>query len=353
MRPKVLGTIGQAIVDIIHQSEDAAQGQEALTRLGLSPHPHQHISEQTSLQLRASLPANECYSVCGGSALNSVIAYRCLGGTAKAFVRLGTDALGKEFEADLKDRGIQATLTFDSARSTAHSIILSNPKSGRSMATCLGAANHFDKNEITSDFLTNCDALFIEGYMLALESGEPLATYTDAAKLDKHTAVSLAAPWIISKFRSRLLEALAHSQVVFANEEEAAELTGAKDPRENVGRIAKLCIEERSKHPTTISSSPDSPLVLVTAGAAGAFYGNEHAAAHVPAPSAKVVDVTGAGDAFAGGFLFAHFHGASTLNAVQSASALAAAVISQVGARVTPAMAEKWKQQWDHTLVQE
>jgi len=315
-----LGVLGQALVDLIYSVNS-----DQIAALGLTVNSHQLIDTSKSSRIQNDLLSFPHAVVSGGSALNSLVAYALLGGKAGAFFRTGCDRFADLFKHELSLINARFVVKTDEVLPTGHSLILSDPAQGRAMATCLGAADIFRRNEVPTDFFTNHEALLLEGYMLAISGSEFLDCFRDANQSGKRTICTLSAPWIVNSQREKVLQALAFSSVVIANEEEASALTESTNPVENVKIIAGLLAKER-----------EDPLVVITAGANGSYVGSSNVVEHVPAAPTTVKDLTGAGDAFAGAFLFSFLHGKTPIFAAREATLLASAVISQIGARATP-----------------
>jgi sugar/nucleoside kinase (ribokinase family) len=286
------------------------------------------------------LANDRCDLSCGGSAVNSLVAYTLAGGQTCSLIRIGNDKYGVRFRQDLEEMGILVFADTDASNPTGHSIIFTDPSVGRMMATCLGAANSCPNQQLLDSFISSCDALLLEGYMLAIESSLPLESYCRQYRAGKITSCCISAPWIAHRFRKRVLDAIAHSSIVFANEEEATALTGVEDAKANVSHLANLMSSPQNER------DGQPPLVVVTAGADGAFVGNCSGVSHVPAIPTNVVDSTGAGDAFVGAFLFSYLRQADPVSAANGATAFASEAISTIGARVSKETAERWRSRW-------
>jgi sugar/nucleoside kinase (ribokinase family) len=214
------------------------------------------------------------------------------------------------------------------------------------MTTCLGAAGHLDDADVKPSFGLGAAAFLMEGYMLALKSDAPLRIYRERALSGVTTALSLSAAWIVKQHSQYMREALRHSSVVFANAEEAEALTGRPDPAENCRQLCAMIRPSPSQ-----TKSTHQPIAVVTSGEHGAYVcrlsGSGAAEpTHIPAVPTKVKDVTGAGDAFAGAFLFLLLNGADPIHAARGAAALASQVVSEIGARVSPESAKIWANDW-------
>lgn len=346
-RPLILATIGQALVDLIVPIDPKSlSATRLLDSVGLRPEPHQHLAPTASSALLNALPQESTRVICGGSALNSLLTFRLSGGDAHAFIRVGDDKFADLFLSDLTTHGVAVTHRRDPSLPTGHSIILSHPQEGRMMTTCLGAAGELLEGDVDAAFGLDATAFLMEGYMLALKSNTPLKLYRERFLSGVTTALSLSAAWIVKQHGESMREALLHSSVVFANAEEAEALTGYSDPAESSLRVCAMM--RPSSSATEISQQP---IAVVTSGEHGAYICHSDGIVvaepvHVPAVATTVKDVTGAGDAFAGAFLFLHLSGTDPIHAARGAAALASQVVSEVGARVNPEAAKRWANTW-------
>jgi sugar/nucleoside kinase (ribokinase family) len=196
------------------------------------------------------------------------------------------------------------------------------------MRTSLGVTTALGPTHLDRDAIQRSKWLFIEGYVFS-NSDDGRAAVTEAiaaAKAaDTKVAITCSDAWIVSGFGEHLQKALEDTHLIFANEEEAGALAGTKDVA-SAGRVLK----EKFPH------------VVLTAGPRGAFIWWEGEEIHVPAFATEPRDLTGAGDMFAGAFMYGICHGLSPYDAAHRACFLAHRVISQVGARLDGDVKTLW-----------
>jgi sugar/nucleoside kinase (ribokinase family) len=198
------------------------------------------------------------------------------------------------------------------------------------MRTCLGAAVKVGPQHIDAKTVAQSTWLFLEGYVFS-NSDDGRAALQEAVRIAKESdtkiAITCSESWVVQAFNAPLWDALNHSHLVFANEEEAAALSGSK----NIAEAGKILSEK-------------FPHVVLTAGPKGAYIWWEGEEIHAPAFPCEPRDLTGAGDMFAGAFLYGITHGYSPVEAARHANFLARDVITQVGARLKTDVKARWNQ---------
>ena len=199
----------------------------------------------------------------------------------------------------------------------------------RTMRTALGACLDLSQGHIDPTAIQDSKWLFVEGFVFSNSEGSR-AAIREAIKVAREAktkiAVTCSDAWIVNGFSEPLQESLRHTDLIFANEEESAALSGKREVVDS-GRVLK----DRFPH------------VVLTAGPRGAFVWWEGEEIHVPAFQCQPRDLTGAGDAFAGGFLYGINHGYSPAEAARKACFLAHNVIIQVGARLKGDVKRLWE----------
>lgn len=312
---KVLLTgIGNALVDIefsVTEAEFAVFGVDKGTMTLTDP------KRQTEL---LDLLANkEPRQSSGGSVANSVIAFAQFGGRSGFMSVLGSDSLGQFYAQEFKDLNIVLCADFVTSADTGSCIVLITPDAERTMNTTLAANLLYHHRMINEDVIKNSEWLLLEGYKLTEEDGaEALEAATFLAR--KHgvqVAVSCSDKFVVDVFADRMAGILRHADMVFCNELEACALAREEDPE-----LAYRSLKSRFKN---------LALTRGTKGSAIHWYGTE---AHIPAYAVETTDTTGAGDMYAGAFLYGALHGYRTEHAGRLASYAAAQVVSQYGARL-------------------
>lgn len=267
----------------------------------------------------------------GGSAANTVVGLARLGVPARLLCKIGADANGARYRAELEAARVDTTsLKVSACEPTGQCLSLVTPDSQRTMRTCLGASQTLAPAEITAADFVGCTHAHVEGYLLF--NRELMVHVLRTAKAAGCTvSLDLASPEVIQASRA-LLPGLIHDYVdmVFANEDEAATFAGVAQPVDALDRLSALC-----------------GLVAVKLGARGALVRRGTETVAVPAKVVQAVDTTGAGDLWAAGFLQGVFAGASLAEAGRRASAVAAAVVQQLGA-VMPE--ETWRRLEQETM---
>ncbi|WP_376100187.1 adenosine kinase [Roseomonas sp. CCTCC AB2023176] len=312
----VLG-IGNAIVDVIAEVDEAL-----VQRLGMAKGTMALVDRARSADILAALPGHTVRSG-GGSAANTCVAAAMLGARAGFLGKVAEDQLGHDFASDMQRVGVH----FPTARlqagepgyaPTATSVILVTPDGQRTMNTFLGACVAFGEGDVEQAAVESAAVTYLEGYLFDPPAAQ--AAFRRAAAIaraaGRQVALSLSDPFCVGRHREAFRDLLGSCDIVFANEAEALSLFEVSDVREAaraLGKAVPLAALTRSEHGS-----------LVIKG--------EHVVA-VRAEPTRVVDTTGAGDAYAAGFLAAHVRGLPLAERGRWGSVAAAEVIGHVGAR--------------------
>jgi len=313
-RYDVLG-IGNAIVDIIANTEDdflVAQGMHKGGMALIDEPRARTIYDAMGPAIRAS----------GGSAANTIVGVASLGARAAFVGKVKEDQLGRVFIHDIRAAGVSFhTEPAREGPSTARCYIMVTPDGERTMNTFLGAAQDLEPGDIDEDAIANAAVTYLEGYLWdppkAKEAFVKAATIAHKAK--RQVALTLSDAFCVDRYRSEFLELIRKGTVdiIFANERELHSLYQTADFDTAVTMLradARLAVVTRS----------EKGCVVVTKGNTVA----------VPAAEVeKVVDVTGAGDLFAAGFLVGLARGKDNRTAARLGALCAAEVIQHIGAR--------------------
>lgn len=307
--------IGNAIVDIIADCDDAFLAREGLTKgmmrlidAGEATRLYDHMG-----------PARE---VSGGSAGNTAAGIAALGGKAGFIGQVAPDQLGDFYRHDLTATGVEfITPAADLGEPTARSMVLVTPDAHRTMNTFLGAAQLLPASALDEAQIADAGILYLEGYLWDPETPRyAMVKAIDVARrAGRKVAFTLSDTFCIDRHRDGFNQLIDQGRIdiLFANEAEIQALAGTGDFEAAIAQtVARV------------------PLLVVTRSEKGAvaIAGTERA--EVPAePVAKVVDTTGAGDLFAAGFLFGHTQGRSLADSLRIGAIAAAEVISHYGAR--------------------
>lgn len=264
----------------------------------------------------------------GGSVANSMITIAQLGGKSAVCCNLADDEYGRFYRDECLSLGMKVPVPLAKAGATGTCVVLVTPDAERTMRTALGASVELAPHHIDSQVVADSKWLFVEGYVFSNSDAgrEAIKESVRVAKeSDTKIAITCSDAWIVHGFGTHLNEALEHAHLIFANEEESSALAGASDIH-----AAGRALKERFPH------------VVLTAGPRGAFIWWEGEELHVPAFPCEPRDVTGAGDTFAGAFLYGITRGLKPQDAAHRACFLARHVIAQVGARLTGDVKALW-----------
>ena len=273
-----------------------------------------HLSDHLTHSKRAS----------GGSAANSIIGAAYLGAKTFYSCRVANDENGKFYLQDLADAGVGFHSNNGMADGiTGKCLVLITPDAERSMNTFLGTSEFIDASAIDSEALKQSQYAYIEGYLVTSETGRPAAIELrqQAEKEGVKTALSLSDPAIVKFFRDGLIEMIGEKGVdlLFCNEDEALNFTQTTDLDD-----AKTALKAYAKS------------YAITLGSRGAWVFDGQNGFFVEATAVEALDTNGAGDMFAGAFLYAVTHGKDYEYAAKLATRSAAKVVSQFGPRLKP-----------------
>lgn len=312
-----LFAIGNALIDQEFKVSD-----DFLIANTLQKGTMQLTDGDTQATLYENLKATQTYKgqASGGSAANTTVAFAALGGSAFYACRVGNDDLGQIYLNGLNEAGIQTTTRSISEGVTGTCMVLVSPDSERTMHTYLGITAELTDEQIDFNPLKTAKWLYIEGYLSTSETARHAVEQarTIARASDVQIALTLSDPAMVQYVRSGLDEMIADGvDLLFCNEQEALMYTGTDNLD---AALAKL--QEISQH------------VVITLSAKGALICNEGQSFTVPGRKVEAVDTNGAGDAFAGAFLYALNAGLGWKAAAELAILISSEVVSQFGPRL-------------------
>jgi len=320
--------LGNAIVDIFVEVAD-----EELEALAFERGTMRlvDIAEQRGLLDR--LHARDPLLVSGGSVANSVIALSQLGGQGAFIGCVGDDRYGLHYQEEFTQLGIDMGNPVIVGESTGTCACLLTPDAERTMRTCLAVSSHLSDRHVDADRIKASEWLFVEGYVFANpDTGQ--GAIREALRVAKANGVKVALTcsdaFVPEVFGDAFSAALKQSYLLFCNAVEAVAVTRAGSAAEAFERLKGMV-----------------PAAVVTDGPNGAFVRVGGEDAHVPAFPCDPRDLTGAGDMFAGAFLYGITHGVRPAKAARAANFLAMKVITQVGARLHHGT----RQFWDEALA--
>lgn len=307
-------TIGNAMVDIIALTTD-----DFLARNGIIKAAMNLIDGERAEKLYAAM--GERTETSGGSAGNTAAGVAGFGGRAAYIGKVANDALGAVYDSDIRAQGVHfSTQPLIGGAPTARSMIFVSPDGERSMNTYLGACVELSPADIDAAVVAEAEITYFEGYLwdppLAKDAIRLAANI--AHKHGRKTAITLSDSFCVNRYRDEFLELIATNTVdiVFANEDEITALYES-DFDNSVKAIGKDCA-----------------LAVVTRGEKGAIVVENGVVTAVPARKIeRLVDATGAGDAFAAGFLFGWTKGLDGKRSVELGILAATHVIQKIGPR--------------------
>ena len=315
--------LGNSLVDILLELTDAEFDRLAFEKgtMRLT----EHDDQQTLLK---AFGGHEPRLVSGGSVANSVIACSQLGGRGAFVGCVGDDRYGLHYASEFAELDIDFANPPLVGETTGTCVSIITPDAERTMRTCLAVSSHLGARHVPADKVAAAEWLFVEGYIFANPATGQLAVRESlrAAKAGgTKVALTCSDAFIPQVFGDAFRDALAQSDLLFCNAAEAIAVAGGTRAEEAFANLKAVV-----------------PNAVVTDGPNGAFVRYHGAECHVPAFACKPLDVTGAGDMFAGAFLYGVTHGVPADRAARAANFLAMKVITQIGARLHHGAKQFW-----------
>lgn len=317
--------LGNAIVDIFVEVSDeefaALQFERGTMRLV-------EIGEQRGLLDR--LHARDPRLVSGGSVANSVIALSQLGGKGAFVGCVGDDRYGLHYQEEFSQLGIDMGNPAIYGETTGTCACLITPDAERTMRTCLAVSSHLSAQHVEAERIKASEWLFVEGYVFA-NPATGQGAIREAVRVAKANGVKIALTcsdaFVVDVFGDAFFQALGQADLLFCNAVEAMAVTKSKSAADAFAKLKGIV-----------------PAVVVTDGPNGAFVRHGGSEAHVTAFACEPRDLTGAGDMFAGAFLYGITHGVGAAKAARAANFLSMKVITQVGARLHHGTKDYWEE---------
>ncbi len=317
--------LGNAIVDIFLEVSD-----QEFSSLGFEKGTMVLVEkeEQRKLLDRFHDASHDLRLVSGGSVANSVIGLSQLGGRGAFIGCVGDDRYGLHYADEFEQLKIEIGNPILVGETTGTCIAVITPDAERTMRTCLAVSSHLSARHVDAERIARSEWLFIEGYVFANpDTGQH--AIREAIKIAKAQGTKIALTcsdaFIPAVFGDAFREALAVSDLLFCNAPEAMEVSKQTSSSDAFAAIRKMV-----------------PNSVVTDGPNGAFVSYAGHESHVPANSCVPKDLTGAGDMFAGAFLYGITHGYSPEVAAKCANFMCMKVITQIGARLHQGAKEYW-----------
>ena len=308
---KILG-IGNAIVDVICKVDDNFIAQNGLTKSTMKL----IFDENEFKKLLTNLKIEK--TVSGGSVANSIVGISQLSNKVGFIGKVSDDDLGSKYEEGLKKENVEYFYSKKKEElPTGTCLILVTPDSERTMCTFLGTAGKINENDVSSDAIKKSEIIFLEGYLW--DEGEPKKAFNKAINSANKVAMSLSDKFCVDRHKPHFLDLVKNKlDITFANEQEVTSLIDAKNFDEVINFSKQL-----------------GKLIVLTRGKNGAvaIKGNDVVECGIQ-KNLKIVDLTGAGDLFAAGFLHGHVNNLSTKESLEKGTEMSSKVIQQIGARL-------------------
>ena len=308
---KILG-IGNAIVDVICKVNDSFIQENNLTKSTMKL----FFDENEFKQLLINLKIEK--TVSGGSVANSIVGLSQLGNQVGFIGKISNDNFGDKYEEGLKKENVEYFYSKKKEElPTGTCLILVTPDSERTMCTFLGTAGKINENDVSSDAIKRSEIIFLEGYLW--DEGEPKKAFDKAINNANKVALSLSDQFCVDRHKPHFLNLVQNKlDITFANEQEISSLIGAKKFDEVINFSKQL-----------------KKLVVVTRGEKGAvaIKGEEVFESGIK-KNLEIVDLTGAGDLFAAGFLHGYVNKLLIKECLEKGTEMSSKVIQQIGARL-------------------
>ena len=308
---KILG-IGNAIVDVICKVDD-----EFISKNNLTKSTMKLIFDDNEFEnLLSNLKIEK--TVSGGSIANSIVGLSQLGNKVGFIGKVNNDELGKKYEEGLLKEKVSYFYSKKKEElPTGTCLILVTPDSERTMCTFLGTAGKINENDVDVDAINKSEIIFLEGYLW--DEGDPKKAFEKAITNANKVAMSLSDQFCVDRHKPHFLDLVKNKlDITFANEQEIMSLIDAKDFNEVIDFAKSL-----------------GKLLVITRGEKGAIAINNSEVSECGIKQGlNIVDLTGAGDLFASGFLHGFVNQMSLKESLEKGTEMSSKVIQQIGARL-------------------
>jgi sugar/nucleoside kinase (ribokinase family) len=307
---KILG-IGNAIVDIICKVEDNFLSQNGLTKGGM-----ELVDEERFKKLLLNQKVEGTFS--GGSVANSIVGLSQLGNKVGFIGKVNDDNWGQKYEDGLKKEGVDY---FYSKKKevlpTGTCLVLVTPDSERTMCTFLGTAGKINQNDVDVNSIKNSEIIFLEGYLW--DEGDPKSAFDKAIQNSNKVAMSLSDSFCVERHKKNFLDLVRNKiDITFANEQEITSLINAKNFEEVISFSKQL-----------------GKIIIITRGENGSVAINKNEVINCESKkNLNIVDLTGAGDLFAAGYLHGYINKLTDQESLEKGTEMSSKIIQQMGARL-------------------
>jgi len=307
---KVLG-IGNAIVDVICKVKESFLSENNLTKSTMKL-----VDEAEFKKLLSNLKIEE--TIAGGSVANSIVGLSQFGNTVSFIGKVNDDELGNKYEKSLANEKVKYCYQKKKGSiPTGTCLILITPDSERTMCTFLGIAEKISDKDIDENAVKNSELIFLEGYLW--DEGEPKAAFNKAMNISKKKAMSLSDQFCVERHKKSFFDLVNNKlDITLANEQEILSLIDAKSFNEVISFGKQL-----------------GKLLVITRGEKGSIAIQKNEVVECDShKDLKIVDLTGAGDLFAAGFLHGHINNLSIKESLEKGTEMSSKIIQKIGARL-------------------
>lgn len=316
--------IGNALVDIVTEVDEAFFQTYEVEKGVMTL-----VDEKRQLQLMKAIDMKKSRMSAGGSAANTVIGVNQFGGKSFYSCLVAHDDLGKFFLEDMKRNGVDTNLIYEECPQghSGRCLVMTTPDADRTMNTFLGMSSFMSVDQVDENAIKNSKYAYLEGYLVASPKGTDalLEAKRIAEKNNVRTALTFSDPNMLRFFSKNFEQVIGASvDLLFCNEEEALMFSETDSLDE-----AKEKLKQAAKH------------FAITLGANGALIFDGDTFIEIEPYKVRALDTNGAGDMFAGAFLYGITHGHSYAEAGKIASLASSRVVSQFGPRLDPQQAKK------------
>ena len=314
MNKKILG-IGNAIVDVLAKVDD-----EFLIKRKLIKGSMKLISNSEFEDLKKNIKIEKVMA--GGSVANTMSGIAYLKGSPSFIGKINSDSFGEIYKKSLEDINVKFPYVHKNEDlSTGASIILITPDSERTMCTYLGISSHLSENDINKNNITNNELIFLEGYLWDKGTSEKMFKHTiNIAKKNKvKITMSLSDIFCVNRHKEDFYNLLKNDlDILIGNENEINELTDKKNLLDSINQLKKL-----------------NKLIVITRSEKGSVAIKDNEIISCDSGKVdKILDLTGAGDLFAAGFLKEYLEKSEIKKCLTTGSMLASKIIQKIGARL-------------------
>jgi len=307
---KILG-IGNAIIDVICKVEDSY-----LSNNGLTKGVMELVDEIKFKKLLSNLKIEE--TVSGGSVANSIVGLSQLGNKVGFIGKINDDDFGQKYEDGLKKENVNYFYSKKKESSpTGTCLILITPDSERTMCTFLGTAGKINENDVDINSIKNSEIIFLEGYLW--DEGEPKSAFVKAINNSNKVAMSLSDSFCVERHRPHFLDLVKNKlDITFANEQEITSLIDAKSFEEIISFGQQV-----------------GKIIVITRGEKGSIAINKDEVIQCNSKkNLKNIDLTGAGDLFAAGYLHGYINNLTINECLEKGTEMSSKIIQKIGARL-------------------